>query len=300
MPAGRPHAGRPRFKLTGLESPEELWDRIQESDAEIESLTVQNAKLAADLDALQRRLRGAGDLTDDELMAELPPRMTRNLAAAQEVANDMIERARNDAMLIRLNADQVAAQLVDRAEAEVDRIVRSTMAESQAQVAAARTKGKELLRDAHAQRTRVLADLDGRASRIEHELQSLADHRYRLEQAYEQVATALADARGALGTAGSPASSATPSVASERTVARRPPAEARERPLREAVASRPAPAAERTEKVPGPAGKVAGVRRAGVFDWSRAITIPPSGGRPPAPGASVPDEPYAGADAAAV
>jgi cell division septum initiation protein DivIVA len=286
-----------------LESPEELWDRIRESDAEIESLTVQNAKLGADLDALQRRLRGAGDLTDDELMAELPPRMTRNLAAAQEVANDMIERARNDAMLIRLNADQVATQLLDGAEAEVDRIVRTTITESQAQMAAARTKSKDLLRDAHAQRSRILADLDGRAARVEQEYQSLADHRHRLEQAYVQVAATLAAAREALGTGGGPA----PAVASERAPAPRPPAAARERPARPPVAAnRPAEKpekpekAEKAEKAPEPTGRVAGGRRAGVFDWSRAITIPRAGGRPPASGPTVGDEPYAGADAAAV
>jgi chaperonin cofactor prefoldin len=287
-----------------LESPEELWDRIRESDAEIESLTAQNAKLAADLDAVQRRLRGAGDLTDDELMAELPPRMTRNLAAAQDVANNMIERARNDAMLIRLNADQVAAQLVDGAEAEVDRIVRSTIAESQAQVAAARTKAKELLRDAHTQRSRILADLDGRAARIEQEHQSLADHRHRLEQAYEQVASALADARGALGAGGGPSPAVAPSVpppaAPHRAAAPRP-AAAATRPARPPAADRPPEKLAGTaSKAAGPTGKGAGARRAGVFDWSRAITIPRGGGRPPASAAPLGDEPYAGADAAAV
>ena len=115
-----------RFTLTGLESAEELWERLRESMAEIEGLVARNTELNTELQALRRRLRGAGGLTDEELAAELPRRMTRSLAAAQDVAAELIEQAHNDVMLIRLNADQEASQVVGAAKAEAARIVRGT------------------------------------------------------------------------------------------------------------------------------------------------------------------------------
>lgn len=302
-----PHARRPRFKLSGLESPEELLDRLRESDEEIESLADRNAQLAAELDAVRRRLRGAGDLTDDELMAELPQRMTRNLAAAQDVADEMVERAKNDAMIIRLNADQVAAQMLAGAKAEADRIVRGTIAESQAQVGAARTRGNELLRTAHAERSQLLADLDTLSARATLEHQSLDAHRHRLEQAYEQVAAALADARAALA-AGAEQSSPVPVERPRRA----DPTERAERTERTERTER----AERTElgafggdrsprqatgddRASGGGGRTEDDRPA-VFERSRAGPGPRPAGRPPSPERAIGGEPsYAGADAAA-
>ncbi len=192
------HARLRRFTLTGLESPEELWDRLRESTAEVDDLVARNTELDTELQALRRRLRGAGGLTDEELAAELPRRMTRSLAAAQEVAAELVDQAHNDVMLIRLNADQVASQVVGAAKAEAARIVRGTMAQAQAHLAAAKAQSNEILREAHGQRSQIVAELDERSARMQAEKQRLHEYRQRLEQAYDQVARTLAEARAAL------------------------------------------------------------------------------------------------------
>ena len=267
------HAGVPRFTLTGLEGPEELWDRLRESNAALEDLAARNDELTTELQALRRRLRGVGGLTDEELAAELPRRMTRSLAAAQEVAADLVEQANNDVMLIRLNADQLASQVVGGAKAEAARIVRATMAEAQAQLAAAKTQSNELLREAHAQRSQILAELDDRSARIQAERQRLHEYRQRLEQAYDQVARTLAEARAALGSGA--ASAPPPRDSGEVHVRQSNPA-----PPAPREASPPRPPSRRSEREqeppPEPERPVAppGARRrpaearAAVFDWS--------------------------------
>jgi len=142
MPGEDPRKRRSRFTLTGLEGAEELWGRLRESAEEVERLHAQSATLAAEVDGLRKRLRSAGELSDDEVAAGLPLRMSRNLAAAQDVADDMIDRARNDAMITRLNADQTAAQLLGDAEAEATRIVQATVAKCRIQVEATAGEGQ--------------------------------------------------------------------------------------------------------------------------------------------------------------
>lgn len=82
MPGEDPRKRRSRFTLTGLEGAEEFWERLRESAEEVERLHAQSTTLAAEVDGLRKRLRSAGELSDDELAAELPLRMSRNLAAA--------------------------------------------------------------------------------------------------------------------------------------------------------------------------------------------------------------------------
>jgi hypothetical protein len=297
----------------------------------VETLAAKNAQLAADLDAARRRLRGAGALTDEELAAELPPRMARNLAAAHDVANDMLDRAKNDAMLIRLNADQVATQLVDGAKAEAARIVRGTMAEAKAQVAAARAEGKQIVQSAQAHREKLLTGLEERAARVEHEWQRLHDYRQRLEQAYDQVARTLSEARSAMSAGAEPPRPA--------ALDRRERAERTERDDRQASpsvvgrgtrtskpvvleeTSAPAPVApvaavapvtpvvgDRTRRVaPGtPAsgvvrapGREGDGRRAGVFDWSRTAVAAPKADVDSQPAPAYAAIPYADTDAVA-
>ncbi|MEA2827060.1 MAG: hypothetical protein QOG43_1499 [Actinomycetota bacterium] len=274
------HAGNQRFTLTGLEGPEELWDRLRESNAEVDNLVARNAELNAELQALRRRLRGAGGLTDEELAAELPRRMTRSLAAAQEVAAELVEQANNDVMLIRLNADQLASQVVGGAKAEAARIVRATMAEAQAHLAAAKTQSNDILRDAHAQRSQIVAELDERSARMQAERQRLHEYRQRLEQAYDQVARTLAEARAALGTG---SAAAPPTRAGHGGATAPAPAGPREapdsRPSSRRSSEEQEPAAE-----PAPTEVAPGVRRrpdragATVFDWSGASSRPPDTG----------------------
>jgi cell division septum initiation protein DivIVA len=189
--------------------------------------------------------------------------MTRSLAAAQEVAAELIDQAHNDVMLIRLNADQLASEVVRAAKAEASRIVRGTMAQAQAHLEAAKAQGNEILREAHGQRSRIGAELDERSARMQAEMQRLHEYRQRLEQAYDQVARTLAEGRAALqGAAGPP-----PPVRA--TAEPRPPSRAQVAAQEPRAISREEPErAERAERVgvrPRPDR-----RRAPVFDRSGA------------------------------
>jgi|GEM_PF-4240243 len=264
-----------RFTLTGLEGPEELWERLRETNAEVEALAARNDKLTAEMDALRRRLRGAGGLTDEELAAELPLRMTRNLAAAQEVAADLVEQARNDVMLIRLDADQVASQIVGAAKAEAARIVRGTLAEAEAQLVAAKTQANEVVRAAHAQRSQIVAELDERSARMQAERHRLQEYRQRLEQAYDQVARTLAEARAALG-GRVEAEPYAPEPSGRRAPAPRSGAE------RGSVVESPPVPEDAPKAAAAGNGHRPGPGRSTVFDWSGAPAAP-AAAAPPAP-----------------
>lgn len=195
-------------------------------------------------------------------------------------------------MITRLNADQTAAQLLADAEAEATRIVQVTGAKCRIQVEGTRERANEMLRAAHAHQSRVLAELDERSVRIERESQCLHDYRTHLGEAYEQVARALADARGAL-SAGD-----VPPVPREVAASERPPGYG-------VSSDRPAPEEDRRATGRSSGNGNGGRRAAGVFDWSRAARSARTSDRPtqstadPAIDDAPHHTPHAGADAAA-
>lgn len=190
---------RPRLDLTGLEEPEELWDRLQEATAEAQNLAASNKKLAARVRLLERKLSEVGSLTDDELVAELPRRMTRALESAQGVANEIVQRAKKHEATTRQKAAESAAAIVQQAEGRAAQIMNDAKEKSAAHVASAEAKALDIIGSAHARRKQVLSELEEEALKLEQRLTRLRKHQARVLQAYDVVERSLVEARAALG-----------------------------------------------------------------------------------------------------
>lgn len=241
---------RTRLELTGLEDPEELWDRLQEATAEAKALAAANKKLVARVRVLDRQLAEVGALTDDELVAELPKRMGRALESAQAVASEIVGRAEKRDLAVRQKAEDSAAEIIRHAERQAADIVARTQADAASYKRAAEAAGADIVRSAHAQRQQVLTAFEGEALALQQRITLLRKDHARLVEAYDVVERSLGEARRVLGY-GSPGPR---------------PAE----PLTAGKSRRPAPSRVR------PAGAQAagdpGGDAAAVYDWSPAAS----------------------------
>ena len=197
-------ANRRRLELTGLEEPEELWDRLRETTAEARAFATANRKLEAQVRALERQLSEAGALTDDELVAELPKRMTRALEAAQGVATEIISRAKKREAVIGHRAEESARSIVQQAEAEASSIVMQATKDAAALIATAEAEALDLVGSAHDRRTKILTDLEDEVKTLEQRRRRLRKDQSRLVRAYEIVERTLAESRAALGEVADP------------------------------------------------------------------------------------------------
>ncbi len=198
-------AGRGRLQLTGLEGPEELWERLKEATVEAQAHAAANRKLAARVQMLERQLSEVGGLTDDELVAELPKRMTRALESAQAVAGEIVTRARRQEAVIRKQATEAAAEIVRKAEERAASMLSSAATQASAHIVSAEGKAQDILRAAHVRRQEVLAELGAEAEALQRRIDALQRTQARLVQAYEVVENTLAEARRALASGGVPA-----------------------------------------------------------------------------------------------
>jgi len=189
---------RRRLELTGLEDPEELWDRLREATTEARVLAAANRKLDAQVQMLERQLSEAGALTDDELVAELPKRMSRALEAAQGVATEIISRAKKREVVISQNAEESARAIVQQAEAQASNILMRTTEEAAVHMAKAEAEALDLVGSAHDRRTKILADLEDEVTMLDQRLRRLRKDQARLARAYEVVERTLAESRAAL------------------------------------------------------------------------------------------------------
>jgi cell division septum initiation protein DivIVA len=195
-------ANRPRAELTGLEEPDELWERLKEASAHVNALAASNKKLAGRVRVLERRLAEAGGLSDDELVAELPKRMSRALESAQGVATEIVRRARKSEATIRQKAEESAASILRQAESQAAGILRQSAADAAARVAAADAQAVEVLGQAHGRRDQVLGELEGQAATLRQRIKVLEKHHDRLIDAYDVVERSLTEARAVLGLPG--------------------------------------------------------------------------------------------------
>ena len=190
---------RRRLELTGLEEHEELWDRLQEATAEARALAMANKKLDARVRMLARQLSEAGALTDDELVAELPKRMSRALEAAQGVATEIVSRAKKREAVISKRAEESARAIVQQAEAEASSIVMRATKEASAHIATAEAEALDLVGSANDRRTKILADLEDEVKILEQRMRRLRKDQSRLVRAYDIVERTVAESRAALG-----------------------------------------------------------------------------------------------------
>jgi hypothetical protein len=237
-------ANRPRAELTGLEEPDELWERLKEATAHANALAATNKKLAARVRLVERRLAEAGGLSDDELVAELPKRMSRALESAQGVASEIVRRARKSEALIRQKAEESAAAILRQAESQTAAFLRQSASDAAARVAAADAQAVEILADAHRRRDQILGELEGQAGTLRQRIKVLEKHHARLVDAYDVVERSLIEARAVLGL---PGATVAPAVAPV------PPADGTRPPGRS-----------------GPSRSEADTSRFRVYDWSPA------------------------------
>jgi cell division septum initiation protein DivIVA len=178
---------KPRLQLTGLEDPEELLERLNEARAQQQTLAQANKKLQSRVRILQRQLAEAGGLTDDELVAELPKRMGKALESAQDVASEIVRRARNSELVIRQKAAESAAQIVRQAEEQAAKVIEHARKEA----ASHRTK-------AEAEAQALIAAAQQEASRVQQRVAALRRDEARVVHAYDVVERVLAEARRTL------------------------------------------------------------------------------------------------------
>lgn len=189
---------RSRLQLTGLEEPEELWDRLKEALAESQRLAAANKKLSARVQVLERQVSEVGGLTDDELVAELPNRMGRALESAQGVARDIVRRARKNEAAIRQNAVESAAEIVREAEGQASAYMERAVAEATAHVAKAEESASEIIGSARRRRKEILSELQNEALTLQEQIKVLRRDQTRVLHAYDVVERTLVEARRAL------------------------------------------------------------------------------------------------------
>jgi len=187
-----------RFEVTGLEEPEELWDRLNDATAQVQALSASNNSLTARVRQLERQLSEVGGLSDDELVAELPRRMIRALESAQGVAAEIVRRAHQQEAAIVDKANVSAAELWKKVQADAEDIRRRTTADAAGHLAAANAEAQRIVSDAHARRDQIVTQFREQSAKYEQHIRLLQDHHAHLAKAYDVVERTLTQARHAL------------------------------------------------------------------------------------------------------
>lgn len=185
--------------MSGIDGVDELWSRLRETTNAAKALAATNRQLAAQVTSLRRQLGDAGDLRDDELVAELPLRMGRALQSAHEVAEELVSRAKKREELIRQRTDQRATALITHAEAEATAIVRRAAGEAVGRINDAKAQAESIVGAAHAHHDQVMARLRAASGVLEERVRQLHREHRRLAQAYEVIEETFAQAKAALG-----------------------------------------------------------------------------------------------------
>lgn len=187
---------------------EGLWSRLRETTGQARALADANRKLAARVASLERQLAEAGGLSDDELVAELPRRMSRALESAQEVAAELVTRATKREEAILQETDHRARAIVMHAEAEATAVLRRAAEEAVGRVSKAKAEAQAIVGEAHARYDQVRAHLQERSAALEDRAMQLHREHGRMVRTYEVLERTLGEAKVALRTsievAGSP------------------------------------------------------------------------------------------------
>lgn len=160
---------------------------LQRVAQEFEALQARNRELTARVAELERELGHRRQVTEEELLAELPGRTARVLRSAQEVGEEIVQRAKEHSGALAQEAGRHAAEIRRRAEAEAQNILRRAETDAQAQLNAARSSGRDIVMQARELRHRTLADLNERRVALEQEVERLQTGRDRLLEAYVAI-----------------------------------------------------------------------------------------------------------------
>jgi cell division septum initiation protein DivIVA len=182
----------------GIDSVDELWSRLRETTHAAKTLAAANRQLAARVTSLERQLGDTGALRDDELVAELPLRMGRALQSAQEVAEELVSRAKKREQMIRDKTDQRSAALITQAQAEATAILRRAAGEAVGRINDAKAHAESIVGSAHAHHDEVMARLRDHAAVLEDRVRQLHLENRRLAKAYEVIEQTFSQAKAAL------------------------------------------------------------------------------------------------------
>jgi len=189
---------RGRYRSTSApDGVDELESRLRESTKEARALAFANRQLAARVESLERSLAERGGSSDDELVAELPRRMARALESAQEVADELVGRAQRREDFIRRKTDQRSLATLTHAEGEASAMIRRGAAEAVARVKEAKAQAAAIISAAHERRDQVMSELHEESARLEERVRILQKDHSRLMRAYEVVERTLVEAKGA-------------------------------------------------------------------------------------------------------
>ena len=157
---------------------------LQRVAQEFEALQIRNRKLSVRVAEFERDLGDRRHVTEEQLLAELPGRTARVLRSAQEVGEEIVQRAKEHAGVLAQEAGQHAAEVRRRAETEAQNVLRRAETDAQAQLDAARSSGRDIVMQARELRQRTLTDLNERRVALEQEVERLQTGRDRLLEAY--------------------------------------------------------------------------------------------------------------------
>ncbi len=194
----------------------EVWDWLKRAAAEFETVRVANERLKARVYQLERLQGGADRLSEEELVAELPKRMTRALQSAQHVGQEIIQRSQYQAQQLLRQAKVEAEEIRHQAEAEVRDGLASATSAARDLVHDAHDQANELIAQAKARRQRLLADLENRRRALEQDIERLSAHRNDLLLAFDKVRTALEESGDPAAGEAAPTPRRDPAVNSDR------------------------------------------------------------------------------------
>ena len=200
---------------------QEVWGWLQRVAQEFESLRARNRDLMLRVGELEQHLSERRRLTDEQLLAELPGRTARALRSAQEVGDEIIQRANEQAAVIEREAAELAAEARRSADADAKSILRDAELDAEAQVEAARAAGKDIVMQARAVRERILSDLAARQAALEEEIERLQAGRDHLLDAYFAVKRTFDEATSTFANAEPTAAAAADAAAASTTSRRR-------------------------------------------------------------------------------
>ncbi len=165
----------------------DVWDALQRLSQEFAALQARNHTLAVQVARLESQLQKPLVLTDEDVLSELPGGTARVLAAARDVAEEIIERANNQAAHVARQADQHAAELTRRAATEATQTLHRAKAEADRKRHGAHVSEREILTQGQAARDMTFSELEQRRASIEAAITKLQADRAHLLDAYHAV-----------------------------------------------------------------------------------------------------------------
>ncbi len=203
----------------GLSEPE-VREFLKEIANQVATTGEREDELAARIEQLEDRLANPPPLTEAQVLDTLGEETTRVLRSAQEAADEIranaggraevtVREAEEEAKRVRDTADEFVSERTREAEAaaaatqkdaenRAQAQMRVAARDAEAELEAARLRGREMVSEARVVRERILTDLGKRRSVLEAEVERLQVARERLEEAGRSARRSLGDAAEAL------------------------------------------------------------------------------------------------------